>query len=114
MVAGSRFAPRMVASDLAKATLKAPVLAYRWTLKPLIGGDCRHLPTCSEYALEAIDRNGAWRGSWLALSRLSRCHPWGTHGFDPVPDIARERHRSAPWRYGRWGWHRTVPSSNTS
>ena len=79
---------RRIARRAAKAIAKAPVHAYRWTLKPLIGWECRHLPTCSEYALEAIDRNGAWRGSWLALSRICRCHPWGAHGFDPVPDIA--------------------------
>ena len=51
------------AKAAAKAIAKAPVHAYRWTLKPLIGWECRHLPSCSEYALEAIDRNGAWRGS---------------------------------------------------
>ena len=51
------------AHAIAKAVAKAPVHAYRWTLKPLIGWECRHLPSCSEYALEAIDRNGAWRGS---------------------------------------------------
>jgi hypothetical protein len=87
---------------LAKAVVKAPVKAYRWTLKPWLGLECRHLPTCSEYALEAIEINGAWRGSWLVLSRLCRCHPWGTHGFDPVPDISRDEHPFAPWRYGRW------------
>ncbi len=87
---------------LTSTLLKAPIHAYRWTLKPLMGLECRHLPTCSEYALEAIDRNGAWRGFWLALSRLSRCHPWGSHGYDPVPDITAERHPFAPWRHGRW------------
>jgi putative membrane protein insertion efficiency factor len=90
------------AARAARALAKAPVHAYRWTLKPLMGLECRHLPTCSEYALEAIDRNGAWRGSWLALARVSRCHPWGSHGLDMVPDIRRERHPLAPWRYGRW------------
>ena len=69
--------PGEAARSVAKAIAKAPVHAYRWTLKPLIGWECRHLPTCSEYALEAIDRNGAWRGAWLALSRICRCHPWG-------------------------------------
>lgn len=88
--------------EFAKALLKLPIHAYRWTLKPLVGWDCRHLPTCSEYALQAIDLNGAWRGGWLTASRLCRCHPWGTHGFDPVPDIRDQRHRLAPWRYGRW------------
>ena len=87
---------------LAKVLLKAPVHAYRWTLKPLIGNGCRHLPTCSTYALDAIDRNGAWRGGWLALSRICRCHPWGTAGFDPAPDITGSAHRWQPWRYGQW------------
>jgi len=88
--------------QLAGAILKAPVHLYRLTLKPLIGWNCRHLPTCSDYALEAIDRNGPWRGSWLAFSRVCRCRPWGTNGYDPVPDIRAERHPFAPWRYGRW------------
>jgi putative membrane protein insertion efficiency factor len=87
----------------AKAILKAPVHAYRWTVKPWLGWECRHLPSCSQYALEAIDVNGAWRGGWLMLARLCRCHPWGTHGYDPVPDIRAVRHPLAPWRYGRWG-----------
>lgn len=86
----------------AKALLKAPIHAYRWTLKPLIGLECRHLPTCSEYALEAIEVNGAWRGLWLTLARLARCHPWGSAGYDAPPDIRAERHPFAPWRYGRW------------
>ena len=86
-----------------KEIAKAPIHAYSWTLKPLIGLECRHLPTCSEYALEAIEKNGAWRGAWLALARVCRCHPWGgSHGFDPPPDITGERHVLTPWRYGRW------------
>lgn len=47
---------------------------------------CRFLPTCSAYAVEAIERHGAWRGGWLALRRVTRCHPWGAHGVDPVPE----------------------------
>jgi putative membrane protein insertion efficiency factor len=89
-------------SRATRAVASAPIHVYRWTLKPLIGLECRHLPTCSEYALEAIERNGAWRGSWQALARICRCHPWGSHGFDPVPDACHERHAFAPWRYGRW------------
>ncbi len=85
--------------------LKLPVLVYRYTLSPLIGQRCRHLPTCSEYALDAIDTNGAWRGFWLTVSRLSRCHPWGTSGFDPAPDIRHEHYPWAPWSYGRWRAH---------
>ena len=74
-------------SRVAKALFKAPIHVYRYTFKPLVGGQCRHWPTCSEYALQAIELNGAWRGFWLALSRFTRCGPGGTHGVDPVPDI---------------------------
>lgn len=91
-----------LASRVAKGVLKAPILAYRYTLSPFLGTDCRYLPTCSEYAGEAIDRNGAWKGGWLTLARLLRCAPWGGSGFDPVPDLSCARHPLAPWRYGRW------------
>jgi putative membrane protein insertion efficiency factor len=104
--------PGGAASGWAKAVVKAPIHVYRWTLKPLMGLECRHLPTCSEYALEAIDRNGAWRGLWLTAARLSRCHPWGSSGYDPPPDIGAERHPFAPWRYGRW--RRTSPCQNSA
>ena len=59
--------------------------AYKWTLSPLIGRQCRFLPTCSEYAAEALILHGPWRGSMLATRRLCRCHPWGGAGYDPVP-----------------------------
>lgn len=87
---------------LARRLLQAPIHIYRWTLKPLLGNQCRHLPTCSAYALEAIERNGAWRGFWLMISRICRCGPFGTSGFDPAPEIRTERHLLAPWRYGDW------------
>jgi uncharacterized protein len=87
---------------IAGTILKLPIHVYRWTLKPYVGWQCRHLPTCSEYALEAIDRNGPWRGFWLTVSRLSRCRPGGSAGYDPVPDIRGERNVVMPWRYGRW------------
>jgi len=90
-----------------RALAKAPIHIYRWTLKPLVGWQCRHLPTCSQYGLDAIERNGAWKGLWLTLARVLRCHPWGTSGFDPAPDITCEHHPLAPWRYGRWSWRRT-------
>jgi len=63
----------------------APIHLYRWTLAPLIGPCCRYLPSCSEYALEALARHGVVIGSWLALRRVLRCHPWGGFGYDPVP-----------------------------
>ncbi len=83
--------------------MKLPVHIYRHTLAFLFGGRCRHMPSCSQYALDAIELNGAWRGFWLTLSRMTRCHPWGTSGFDPAPDLRGERHPLwAAWRYGRW------------
>jgi len=59
--------------------------AYQYALSPLVGNQCRFAPTCSQYALDAIDRHGALRGLWLALGRLGRCHPWHPGGIDPVP-----------------------------
>lgn len=85
-----------------KLLLKAPIHLYRWTIKPWMGLECRHLPTCSEYGLEAIETNGPWRGFWLTLSRVLRCNPWGSAGYDPPPDIRCECHTFAPWKYGRW------------
>lgn len=62
-----------------------PIRAYRLLLSPWIGHGCRFQPTCSVYALESLDRHGAGRGLMLTFRRLSRCHPWGGSGFDPVP-----------------------------
>ena len=59
--------------------------AYKLTLSPWFGQSCRFLPTCSEYGLEAVRRHGPWRGAWLTLRRIARCHPWGSSGYDPVP-----------------------------
>ena len=58
---------------------------YRLFVSPLLGANCRHLPTCSEYAVEALQRHGPLRGGIFALKRISRCHPWATPAFDPVP-----------------------------
>ena len=91
-----------IAHRIAKSALKAPIHVYRVTFKPLVGWQCRHWPSCSAYALEAVETNGAWRGLWLMISRLVRCGPRGTSGGDPVPDIRHEHHALAPWRYGRW------------
>jgi putative membrane protein insertion efficiency factor len=65
--------------------LSLPVRLYRATFSPLVGMNCRFHPTCSAYALEALERHGAVRGTWLTLRRLLRCHPWGGFGEDSVP-----------------------------
>ncbi|MCB5189043.1 membrane protein insertion efficiency factor YidD [Methylobacillus caricis] len=58
---------------------------YQWTLSPFIGQSCRFSPTCSQYAIEAIQKHGALRGAFYTIRRLSRCHPWHAGGHDPVP-----------------------------
>jgi putative membrane protein insertion efficiency factor len=65
--------------------LALPIRAYRLVLSPLVGFNCRYQPTCSAYALEALERHGAFKGGRLALWRLLRCNPWGGCGYDPVP-----------------------------
>ena len=70
---------------LASRLLSLPVLVYRYGISPLMPAACRYQPTCSEYALDALAAHGALKGSVLALRRILRCHPWGGHGFDPVP-----------------------------
>ena len=82
---------------------RALIWVYRHTLSPLVGYNCRHLPTCSVYGDEAIDRYGLWAGGWMTLARLLRCHPFGTHGIDLVPSALPAGARwYLPWRYGRW------------
>jgi len=68
-----------------KWALLRAVRGYQRIISPLLPPACRYQPTCSAYALEAIERHGALRGSWLAIRRLARCTPWGGSGYDPVP-----------------------------
>ena len=70
---------------LYETCVRGALRAYKLTLSPLIGRQCRFLPTCSEYAADALIGHGPWRGSWLAVRRLCRCHPLGGSGYDPPP-----------------------------
>lgn len=87
----------------ARAAAQAAIRAYQLTLSSLAGSTCRHLPSCSDYAAEAIGRHGLWPGIWIGAARICRCGPFGTSGLDLVcetlpPDARWHR----PWRYGRW------------
>jgi putative membrane protein insertion efficiency factor len=94
--------PRMVG--------RAFIRLYQLTLSALVGRQCRHLPTCSEFGDEALARYGLWAGGWMTLARLSRCHPYGTSGIDNVPaELPAGARWYLPWRYGRWSW--TSPHS---
>ena len=82
---------------MVKHLLIGAVKAYQVLISPWLGSNCRHDPTCSRYAIEALETWGAWKGLKLTIHRVSRCHPWGTQGHDPVPEV-----------------HRTVDDSSTS
>jgi putative membrane protein insertion efficiency factor len=69
----------------ASLALKGAVLAYQWTLRPVLGCNCRFYPSCSNYALEAVGAHGALRGTALTARRILRCNPWHPGGYDPVP-----------------------------
>ncbi len=82
----------------------ALVRLYQLTLSGFVGNSCRHLPTCSEYAYEAIARHGLWAGGWMGLFRVARCGPGGTSGIDNVAEVLSPRYRwFMPWRYREVG-----------
>ena len=70
---------------LLEALLLLPIVFYQRVISPFTPPSCRFTPTCSEYARQAIAKHGPFKGLWLAIKRLSRCHPWGGSGYDPVP-----------------------------
>lgn len=76
--------PNAVSRMLAKPLIGL-VRLYRMLISPWLGSNCRYQPTCSNYAIEALQVHGVLRGSWLAAKRIGRCHPWGGSGYDPVP-----------------------------
>ena len=68
-----------------KSLLLSMLRGYQYAISPLLGANCRFYPTCSDYARDAIDRHGVFKGTWLSLRRIARCHPYHPGGFDPVP-----------------------------
>jgi hypothetical protein len=79
------------ANRLAGLVLRVLIRAYQYILVPVLMPSCRFEPSCSAYALEAVEAHGPWRGAWLAVRRVGRCHPWGSAGYDPVPAGGRRR-----------------------
>lgn len=77
--------------NIADILSRGAIWGYQSLVSPLVPGACRYHPSCSQYALEAVGRFGTARGLWLALKRLGRCHPWGGFGFDPIPEVRRNR-----------------------
>ncbi|OQP50687.1 membrane protein insertion efficiency factor YidD [Niastella yeongjuensis] len=63
----------------------ALIKLYQWIISPMLGPKCRFTPTCSQYSLQAFKKYGVFKGLWLTIRRIGRCHPWGGHGYDPVP-----------------------------
>ncbi|MFW8596267.1 membrane protein insertion efficiency factor YidD [Cribrihabitans neustonicus] len=78
--------------------LALPVRAYRLLFSPWVGFNCRYQPTCSAYALDALERHGALKGAWLTIRRIGRCHPFGGDGYDPVPGSDPSHDRGGPTR----------------
>jgi putative membrane protein insertion efficiency factor len=65
--------------------LLLPVYFYKYCISPLTPASCRFVPTCSEYAVQALQKHGPFKGIWLSVKRILKCHPWGSSGYDPVP-----------------------------
>ena len=103
------------AARLPRRCARTLVNLYRVALSPLIGFHCRYLPTCSDYADQALERHGLWAGGWMTLARLTRCHPFGNSGLDFVPGAKPAQARSdLPAMYGRWRWTSAEPQTPPS
>jgi len=79
-----------------KAFLIQSIRGYQVLISPWLMPACRYQPSCSDYAIEAVRIHGPWKGGWLAVKRILRCHPWGGHGYDPVPPQRLSEKRSVP------------------
>jgi len=79
--------PAPVGPGVAATLILALIRGYKYLISPLFTGSCRYVPSCSDYMAEAVRVHGAGRGVWLGLRRLLRCHPFGSHGIDPVPRV---------------------------
>ena len=95
MIKGFRYAVRMALMPVGYLLLGL-IKAYQYLISPMFPPTCRFLPTCSQYAHDALRIHGPVRGLWLALWRLARCNPWGGHGYDPVPGANCENHGHTP------------------
>ena len=94
---------RLTPSHLARYGAHLIICGYQLTLSSLAGRYCRHWPSCSAYADEAIRRHGLWAGSWMGVARICRCGPGGTSGVDLVPDTLPTLSAwYKPWAFGRW------------
>jgi uncharacterized protein len=100
--------------SLPARVLLAAQRLYKVTLSPLIGRQCRYLPTCSDYAADCVRHHGAWYGSWMTVARLCRCHPAGGSGWDPAPEERKPARWWQPWTAGDWkGGVRSPPGHET-
>jgi uncharacterized protein len=82
--------------------LALPVHVYRYTLSPLLGKACRHVPSCSQYMLDALRIHGPFTGLLMGIARITRCRPGGTHGYDPVPLFRFKKFRPVDSLMGKW------------
>ncbi len=102
----------MNAARLPRRAAHYAIRAYQLSLSMLIGRTCRHLPSCSAYTDEAIQRHGLWAGGWMGFARICRCRPGGTEGLDLVCEALPKGGRwYAPWRYGLWRGTNAPPRS---